>query len=64
MSLARTRMRIMLFIRSLGIGGAERQLLLLAHELAKSHYVTIVTFCDDKQYDFLSDPDVTFKWVS
>lgn len=52
----------MLFIRSLGIGGAERQLLLLARELGEKHDVTVVTFYDDKQYDFIADGETSYKY--
>lgn len=44
-------MKIMLFIRSLGLGGAERQLLILADRLSESHEVTILTFYDQVGYD-------------
>jgi glycosyltransferase involved in cell wall biosynthesis len=39
-------MKILLFIRSLGMGGAERQLLVLAEQLALRYDVTILTFYD------------------
>jgi glycosyltransferase involved in cell wall biosynthesis len=45
-------MKIVLFVRSLGAGGAERQLVLLATQLASRHEVAIVTFYE---------PDDLFK---
>jgi glycosyltransferase involved in cell wall biosynthesis len=40
-------MRIVLLVRSMGRGGAERQLMLLATRLARRHDVSILTFYDD-----------------
>src|SRR5712691_3075298 len=40
----RRRMRIVLLIRSLGCGGAERQLNLFATVLARRHDVSVMTF--------------------
>jgi glycosyltransferase involved in cell wall biosynthesis len=43
-------MNVVLLIRSLGCGGAERQLTLLAKELALRHRVSIVTFYDTPSF--------------
>lgn len=43
-------MRIILFIRSLELGGAERQLLNLAEGLAERHDVVVMTFYDADEY--------------
>lgn len=37
-------MKLVLLVRSLGMGGAERQLVLLARELSRRHAVTVLTF--------------------
>lgn len=37
-------MNLVLLVRSLGMGGAERQLVLLARELSRRHDVTVLTF--------------------
>lgn len=37
-------MKLVLLVRSLGMGGAERQLVLLARELSACHAVTVMTF--------------------
>ena len=37
-------MNLVLLVRSLGMGGAERQLVLLARELSSRHAVTVLTF--------------------
>ncbi|AZZ91679.1 glycosyltransferase [Hahella sp. KA22] len=44
-------MKIVLFIRSLNIGGAERQLLLLAESLSLKHEVIILTFYSQFEYE-------------
>lgn len=43
-------MNIVLLVRSLGMGGAERQLVLLARELASRHTVTVMIFYDTDDY--------------
>lgn len=44
-------MKILFFIRSLELGGAERQLLILADGLSERHDVLILTFYDGCGYD-------------
>jgi len=42
--------KIILFIRSLELGGAERQLLNLARELSKHHQIIVLTFYNSNEY--------------
>ena len=58
------RLNIILFIRSLGIGGAERQLLILAKGLAERHDVTVMTFYDDQQYEFTDEENTPYRYVT
>lgn len=48
-------MKIVLLVRSLGIGGAERQLIVLARALAHKHEVAIVIFYDEDGPAFSRD---------
>ncbi len=48
-------MKILLFIRSLELGGAEHQLLNLAAGLSKNHEVLVLTFYDRNEYKMLSN---------
>jgi glycosyltransferase involved in cell wall biosynthesis len=43
-------MKIVLLVRSIGCGGAERQLMLLAKRLARRHEVSILTFYDANDF--------------
>lgn len=43
-------MNVILFVRSIGCGGAERQLVLLANELSVKHTVTVLTFYEDEGF--------------
>ena len=55
-------MKIVFLARSLGIGGAERQMILLANGLkAKGHDISIVTFYDHNAEDY---QDVTVPVIS
>lgn len=58
------RKNIILLIRSLGLGGAERQLLLLAQELSQQHNVVVMTFYDLKEYEVISGQQRNFEHVS
>ncbi len=55
-------MKIILFIRSLELGGAERQLLNLAEGLSKRHDVAVLTFYDADEYAFSADPSAKNKY--
>jgi len=56
-------MRILLFTRSLGVGGAERQLLLLARELRSRHDVRVLTFYGDES-PLTAEPWLRPMWES
>lgn len=57
-------MRIFLFIRSLGLGGAERQLLTLAEGLSIHHDVTVLTFYDDLEYKFYNVKNRKYRYIN
>ncbi len=56
-------MKIVLFVRSLGCGGAERQLVLLATHLARRHEVTILTFYSGQDF-FHPKADANVKVIA
>jgi glycosyltransferase involved in cell wall biosynthesis len=57
-------MKILLLVRSIGCGGAERQLVLLATRLARRHEVAIVTFYDDRGFFESQSDDSSMKVIS
>jgi len=54
-------MRLMLLARSLGVGGAERQLMLLARELQGRHELSVVTFYGGES-SYTTQPWLTTVW--
>lgn len=60
----RSPMRIVLLVRSIGCGGAERQLMLLAMRLARHHQVSILTFYDDNGFFETTTQDSSVRVIS
>jgi glycosyltransferase involved in cell wall biosynthesis len=57
-------MKIILFIRSLELGGAERQLINLATQLSNNHEVVVLTFYDHNEYTFSEWPPIKYRLIT